>query len=418
MNNINKHRIEDVESFDTEDLEYYTSFINEIQNGAKEGTIYQVESIHNLSSEEIQIEDTKLPDIYHLFGIGNQRSLLQDMKKMISEDAQVTLKEFCSTIDGVNEKQILLSIRKIIEIVEEDSGYHLGYTKLSRYIGYGLRLTSVFTVLVSIRRLLQSAEELYQDSREGIENTTDALYKKYYYSVSLVTFELAFFTTPISYKNAQFAFKTTRFFMNRGLWRLRKINSSFYAFIASRCHYMFREIPHTIAWASSDDTFELNIDELFSYLRSVILDSLLIKNLVEDFSPESLYEFISTEIKLFIKYIKKQIPNEEMPELIENVEAYTKELTETRVIEKLDKTLTRDNKDIVEYGENLLEDIDGFESLNWAEIEQNIQKALDYISSFDISLILRYKKEVIKLYRFILSFYVTINESEETLTPV
>lgn len=132
-------------------------------------------------------------------------------------------------------------LRKIAEIVEDDFGVGVGYTRLVRVATALSTFSSVGSIVLSGHNLITAATVLVEryQKRGDLEKIQENYYLTFYQALAIFTIDCMLFESPLDYK---MAWVGTRYLNNRFLYKLRVISPNLYRYVLSEVHYAIRDI--------------------------------------------------------------------------------------------------------------------------------------------------------------------------------
>jgi hypothetical protein len=133
-------------------------------------------------------------------------------------------------------------VLKVIEVLDENLGVSLPNYSLVRACSFGAKLTSIGGILHACKALGENANRIVRVAEDENAEIDDDHRVSFGISTLTLAAELAFFYVPI---NFTFAWRTTRYATNRGLYLLGRLRggNQIQAVVMSVMHWMIRDVP-------------------------------------------------------------------------------------------------------------------------------------------------------------------------------
>lgn len=314
----------------------YMTFEETLENISEEDNIYYISNVvKEIFNESIitqpQRQDIKRLDLLRITKIIHESSrdinTVEDFKDSIerinNENIDFSLLDkILDEIDLIEE--VLETLRKFSEILEDYTDTNLGVASQSQSLANSVAtFNSLYALLYSLYNFVEVCVEIEEEYSES-ETIDEENKVGFVRSLSLVVVEFIFITTPISY---QFAWRSTRFTANNGLYRLRQASNPAYRLILSRIHYTYNQGLEQVTRYILDEP-EVSLESFFEMLvdttKTTFLVELIHKKSTE-FSIDleepikEVYTYILDQVQSAKKYLSNTDDFEEIQDAIEEI---------------------------------------------------------------------------------------------------
>ena len=158
-------------------------------------------------------------------------------------------------------------VLKIIEVLDDNLGINLPNYSLVRAYNAGAKLTSIGGILHACKSLGENSKRIVRIEKSNEDEIEDDHRVSFGISVLTLATELAFFYFPINFK---FAWRTTRYATNRGLYLLRRLRAGnqIQAVVMSVIHWVVRDTPKQLTeYLLNAENLRIIYDALVSRLN-------------------------------------------------------------------------------------------------------------------------------------------------------
>lgn len=160
-------------------------------------------------------------------------------------------------------------VLKMIEVLDENLGISLPNYKLIQAWNVGTKLTTIGGILHACKAIGRNAAQINRIQEDDDREITDDHRISFGISILTLAAELAFLAFPV---NFTFAWRTTRYATNRGLYLLGRlpVGNQIQAVVMSLVHWSVRDVPSRLAeYLLNGENLRTIYDRLESGLNEV-----------------------------------------------------------------------------------------------------------------------------------------------------